>query len=276
MSKHRVVKSDFWVDDYVEQLMMKERYLFLYLLTNPNTNILGIYQTTLKRMAFETGMEEDQIESILLKFKNDDKVHYINNYILLVNFQRHQSLNPTIKKGIQKLFDSLPKTVVDFILSKKSRIYDRLSTVYLIDYRYLSIDKDKNTSKDKNAKNSPLVDIDKFINEIPEYIYKYGHTKGQVFKTVDDLVNYCKAHGKKYKDYYAALSNFLKKIEPQKNLNNKLSFDEFKEEFKKANGNKVIFKEDLLNKITEKYPFIFEYDLESDKFKHTYHEYCKL
>ncbi len=155
MSKHRVVKSDFWVDKYIEGLQIKERYLFLYFLTNPNTNILGIYQSTLKRICFETDLDTDTVESILHKFKTDDKIHYIDDYVIMVNFQKHQVPNKTMKTGIEKLLMSLPKNVISFICSSKSVISDRLS-YYIKAYTYLHKDKDIskdidiNINKDKN------------------------------------------------------------------------------------------------------------------------------
>ena len=33
-------------------------------------------------------------------------------------------------------------------------------------------------------------------------------------QTIEDLVNYCEANGKSYKNYYAALRNFLKNAKP--------------------------------------------------------------
>lgn len=150
MSKHRVVKSDFWVDKYIEGLQIKERYFFLYLLTNPNTNILGIYQSTLKRICFETDLDMESVESILHKFKTDDKVHYVDDYVMMVNFQRHQRPNTTMKKGIISLLDSLPNSVLDFIYSKKSIIYDRLYRGYLVGYTYPRKDKDINKGKSNN------------------------------------------------------------------------------------------------------------------------------
>lgn len=152
MSKHRVVKSDFWVDDYVESLQVKERYFFLYLLTNPNTNILGIYQNTLKRMSFETDLDSTTVENILHKFSKDDKVHFIDNYILMVNFQTHQNPNDKMKTGINKLFNSLSDSVIEFIYSKKSKIYDRLRIGYPIAYVYLHKDININKGKDKSKK----------------------------------------------------------------------------------------------------------------------------
>ena len=221
MSKHRVVKSNFWVDDYVEELTIEQRYFFLYLLTNPNTNILGIYQTTIKRMSFETGLEDIQINNCLHKFNKDDKVHFVGGYILLVNFQKHQNPSGTMKAGIQKLIQDLPKDVIDFILSKKSRIYDRLYRGYLIDYEYPYIDKDKDKDKDKDI--NPVKNFDLFLESVPESI-KEKWTTEQIKSKSEDLKNYCESSGKKYKDYYASLRNFLKKDYPGGKIDNEFDF----------------------------------------------------
>jgi hypothetical protein len=154
MSKHRVVKSSFWTDDYIEKLPVKERYFFLYLLTNPNTNILGIYQATLKRIKFETDLSGDEIESFFDKFSKDDKVHYIEDHVLMVNFQKHQKPNQKMVTGMQSLYDCLPEKVVNFINTKKSRIYHRLSkTIKVYVYPHINKDKDINKNKDKDCEN---------------------------------------------------------------------------------------------------------------------------
>jgi hypothetical protein len=186
MSKHRIVKSDFWVDEYVEELPIHERYFFLYLLTNPGTNILGIYKTTLKRICFETGLGLDEVKRILDLFSSVDKVHFIDNHILMVNFQKHQHPSGTMKKGIVKLLESLPKLVIDFILSKESKIYDRLYIGYLIDYRYPYKEKDNNKGKDKKG--------DEMKSDYPEEFLKlwndYPNTNGSKAQT---LSNYQKS-----------------------------------------------------------------------------------
>ena len=163
MSKHRVVKSDFWVDEYVEELTKLERYLFLYLLTNPNTNILGIYKNTIKRMIFETDFGKSEIEEILVKFSKDDKIHFIDNHIIMVNFQKHQNPNNKMKVGISKLLSALSKPIIDFILSKESKVYDRLS-YYIKDYVYLYKDKDINKCKGKDKDNNKDVVFEENIS----------------------------------------------------------------------------------------------------------------
>ncbi|MCH8904823.1 MAG: hypothetical protein IIA45_13030, partial [Bacteroidetes bacterium] len=43
----------------------------LYLLTNQTTNILGIYELTIRNIAFDIGLNPDVIEKIINKFKKD-------------------------------------------------------------------------------------------------------------------------------------------------------------------------------------------------------------
>ena len=50
MSDTRMIKTKFWDDDYISYLDSVEKLLFLYCLTNPLTNIAGIYEITLKRI----------------------------------------------------------------------------------------------------------------------------------------------------------------------------------------------------------------------------------
>ena len=41
--KHRYIKTKFWDDSYIIELNPHEKLLFLYLITNPLTNIAGVY-----------------------------------------------------------------------------------------------------------------------------------------------------------------------------------------------------------------------------------------
>jgi hypothetical protein len=56
MAKQRVVNTRFWDDDYIMELGPTEKLVFLYVLTNPLTDLCGAYQITLKRISFDTGL----------------------------------------------------------------------------------------------------------------------------------------------------------------------------------------------------------------------------
>lgn len=113
MAKQRYVNTYFWDDDYVADLEPLEKLLFLYLLTNPLTDIAGAYKIALKRMAFDTGIERPEIERILEKFEKDNKVIYKDGWILVCNFVKHQNKNPKVIAGIKRSLIGCPQWIID-------------------------------------------------------------------------------------------------------------------------------------------------------------------
>jgi hypothetical protein len=96
--KRRSVNTAFWDDEYVGQLDPSEKLLFLYLLTNPLTNIAGVYPIQLRRIAFDTGFDQEMVKKILGRFAADGKAFYEVGWIVLKNFLKNQAL--TIKTEI--------------------------------------------------------------------------------------------------------------------------------------------------------------------------------
>lgn len=115
MATSRVVNTHFWRDTYVIDLDPSEKLLFMYFLTNPNTNLSGIYEISLRQAAFDTGIDKDMIEKILRRFCEDGKMFYQNGWLVLRNFVKHQRLNPSIKKGIMKSYAELPAWLQEII-----------------------------------------------------------------------------------------------------------------------------------------------------------------
>lgn len=111
MSLQRMVNTKFWDDSYIIKLDPIEKLLFLYLLTNPLTNISGIYEVSLRRVAFDSGIDSEMVGRILKRFEKDKKVVYKNGWIWLVNFVKNQNLNPSIKVGIKSILDDVPQQV---------------------------------------------------------------------------------------------------------------------------------------------------------------------
>ncbi|QIG62317.1 hypothetical protein [Tenacibaculum phage JQ] len=108
MSKLRSVSTNFWSDPFIEELSPKEKLLFLYLVTNEKTNMLGIYESSIKKISFETGLTNKEVSNALEGFEKVGKVKYINNYIILVNFLKHQKFNTNMKKSAIDTYNNLP------------------------------------------------------------------------------------------------------------------------------------------------------------------------
>lgn len=111
MSKLRSVNTHFWSDNYIISLDPVEKLLFLYLLTNDATNMLGIYELNIKRISFDTGIDKDMVSRIFDRFHQANKASYVEGYVALHNFTKHQSYNDNMKKSAINSFNELPKIV---------------------------------------------------------------------------------------------------------------------------------------------------------------------
>jgi DnaD/phage-associated family protein len=75
MAIYRQVQVSFWQDAKVIEEMTPEDKLFnLYLLTNPRTTQIGVYQITKKQMAFDLGYSMESVNALLDRFENHHKL----------------------------------------------------------------------------------------------------------------------------------------------------------------------------------------------------------
>ena len=113
MSKLRSVSTKFWSDPFIEDITPNQKLLFLYLITNDLTNMLGIYEVSIKKMSFETGIKKDEVEKGLKVFESLSKVKYMGNYVILVNYLKHQNFNTNMKKSAIDIYNGLPNVLKD-------------------------------------------------------------------------------------------------------------------------------------------------------------------
>jgi len=127
MSKKRYIDTKFWDDNYIMNRDPIEKLLFLYLLTNTLTNIIGIYEISLRRIAFDTGIDSEMVDKILKRFEIDNKIKYENNWVAIKNFVKHQLNNPKINTGMESLLKEVPEHLIEWV----NIDYDRLSHLNL-------------------------------------------------------------------------------------------------------------------------------------------------
>lgn len=116
--KQRMVNTRFWDDNYTSNLDPIEKLMFLYFITNTSTTICGIYEIPLKKIAVETGIDKEMVNRILERFKKDQKVFYVDGWIGIKNFIKHQNQNsPKVKKGIETEMMAVPKDILDKMIA---------------------------------------------------------------------------------------------------------------------------------------------------------------
>lgn len=127
MSKKRMIDTRFWIDDYISNLDPSEKLLFLYFLTNPYTDICGVYEIPLKHVALESGLDREMVLKILDRFSRDGKIFYENGWVAIKNFTKHQQKNPKVEIGISIGLSKAPK----ILLERVHKDYDTLSHLNL-------------------------------------------------------------------------------------------------------------------------------------------------
>lgn len=149
MAAFRNVKTSFWTDaKVVNEFSPEDKYFFLYLLTNPKTTQLGIYEFVPKIAAFDMGYSVEAIKVLIDRFQNKyDIIRYSDKTgeIAIKNYLHHS----IIKGG---------KPVIDCLKKEESNVKDKSLVVYIVN----------NIHTIDNLNNSVLEFIDYILTK--EYI----------------------------------------------------------------------------------------------------------
>ena len=136
----RTIRRTFWTDPYIESMPPARKLLYIYLFTSPHTNNLGVLNTTTRRIAFETGMTEDEVkEHLNVLEQQDGKVALVDAgscgggglSILVVNFIKHQcTTSPKLVMSLRALFRGVESEKIRAVLiAKNPHLLDGMDTV---------------------------------------------------------------------------------------------------------------------------------------------------
>lgn len=71
MALYRNIHLSFWQDTKVtDDFTPEDRYFYLYLLTNPHTNLCGCYEISVKQMANEMGYDVKKVNKLIERFSS--------------------------------------------------------------------------------------------------------------------------------------------------------------------------------------------------------------
>jgi hypothetical protein len=146
MNKNRYINTKFWDDDYIGELNPHEKLVFIYLLTNANTNIAGVYEITIKKISWDTAIDREEIKQILNKFVNDCKIEKHGDYVVLINFFKHQDYKGKRLVGADQIIRSLPKDVKE------------LQSVKMMQENIDTLSQKDDTVSENEDKNEPRTD----------------------------------------------------------------------------------------------------------------------
>lgn len=131
MAIYRSIQMSFWTDSkIIDDFTPEDRYFYLYLFTNPHTNLAGCYEISLKQASVETGYSPDSIENLLNRF---EKVHNVIQYsrqtkeILILHWHKYNwTLSEKFRKPLRAEIDSVKD---DQFREYLNRLYEGEDTV---------------------------------------------------------------------------------------------------------------------------------------------------
>lgn len=115
MGKKRMIDTDFWTDSWVvETLNPLDSHLFIYLFTNPQSNIAGVYKLSLKVISQQIGLEREELARMIKRL--EPKVRYVEGWVILVNGIKHQNYkNSKIRTGIELALENVPPEILQYV-----------------------------------------------------------------------------------------------------------------------------------------------------------------
>lgn len=126
MYVRRSINTKIWADPWIEELTPTEKLVWFYLLTSPYSNMLGIYEVSIKRISNETGINQNGIKEALSCFEKAGKAFYIDGYVYVVNWLKNQSMNPNMEKAARLEFAKLHEPLKIKLLEKGIESYESL------------------------------------------------------------------------------------------------------------------------------------------------------
>lgn len=204
MSK-TMIDNRIFNDSWFFSLSAEAKLLFLFLITNESCSLTGFYEIPLKIISTYTAITEQQIKKLFLEFEN--KAAYENGWVIIPNYERHNPMNnPNIEKSRNKQLASIPQWVLEINETLCKGLGKGLQTLQGYETEM------KRKEKETERKESELKGLDSLTDEFMQQVAEnYQIPLQAVLKKRTDLILYCRSTGKKYKDYRAAIQNWIRK-----------------------------------------------------------------
>ena len=217
MAIYRNVQMSFWTDaKVVDDFTPEDRYFYLYLFTNPHTNLCGCYEISKSQMSVELGYTKEVIDRLLKRFVEIHKCIYYNAYtkeILLRNWYKY---NWTKSADFRKALDKEINNVKDFTFKQYlNDLFNETDTIHRPSYEGVGT---TDTVSDTVPVSVPATDTKKQTAEkILELYHEHCPSLPKVLKLSDKRIKLVNARLKEYSEEQiidvfdkAESSNFLK------------------------------------------------------------------
>lgn len=213
MAIYRSVHLSFWTDNKVDDdFTPEDKYFYLYLLTNPQTNICGCYEVSYSQMSHQTGYNKDTLERLLDRF---EKFHNVIRYcretkeILVLHWYKYNwSRSKDTLRGVLNVAQNIKcEEFRDYIQETVEYIEKGILIRPPVDTLEGS-----DTVSDTDTEPAPVADSDKKNGKPKKHRYgEYSHvllTDTQLERLVDDYGKTETQEAIKFLDEYIQMKGY--------------------------------------------------------------------
>jgi len=231
MALYRNVQMTFWTDSkVVDDFTPEDRYFYLYLITNPHTNLAGCYEVSTRQMANETGYSKETIERLIARFIS---VHGVIKYssdtkeVLLLNWHRYswtksdrfrvaliKDINTVkdsaFKEYLMQLYDGADTVSIPYSYGMDTTVtVTDTDTVSDTDSDADSVKENKNTKNIKNPKKEygEYKKVKLTDEEFKRLVNDFGSAKTE--EAINFLDGYIVDKNYKSKEHYIAIRRWV-------------------------------------------------------------------
>src|ERR1035437_1463312 len=116
----KMIWTQIWDDEWFRSLSAPSRYLFVFLLTNPEVNLVGVYRLNTEKLKYYTRLNNDQITKCFGQLSA--KVIYKDGWIIIrkyIDFNPYKGVSTDLAKD--KEWELIPSSIKE--IAKSSKIY---------------------------------------------------------------------------------------------------------------------------------------------------------
>ena len=148
MALYRNIHLSFWQDTKVtDDFSPEDRYFYLYLLTNPHTNLCGCYEISVKQMANEMGYDVKKVNKLIDRFSSfHNLIRYARSERELLIFHWSKYNWTSSEKFRKPLLQEIQNVKTDRFREYLLKLFDGENVKYGIDTVYANEEYGINTN----------------------------------------------------------------------------------------------------------------------------------
>lgn len=134
MASYRNLQMSFWTDAKIlENFSAMEKYMYLYLLTNPHTSLCGCYEISFLTAATETALKKADVKKLIQKLIERGVIDYSEktNEVLLLHWHKYNwTSSNKLRTSLEKIIVHVKCLKFQQYLMELLQCTDRVSVQY--------------------------------------------------------------------------------------------------------------------------------------------------